>query len=241
MIKVLSIAKRMVKWIFIGLGSVMLFILLLSLTTRPYFLHHWLGTGIKSDTCRTETIVLFGASGIPSGESLVRTFYAAQAHKAMPEVPIYICMVGDTTNKNGSPYKIAAELELRGVPPANIKLLMKGKNTRGQVLELSGMSLGAVKNSCILVVTSPTHMRRCLLSLKKEGFQHLAALPAFETPLDGELLFDDAQLGGKRRVITPDAGQNLDLRYEMWTQLNYLLMSTRELAALSYYWMRGWI
>lgn len=241
MIKVLSIAKRMVKWIFIGLGSVMLFILLLSLTTRPYFLHHWLGTGIKSDTCRTEAIVLFGASGIPSGESLVRTFYAAQAHKAMPEAPIYICMVGDTTNKNGSPYKIAAELELRGVPPANIKLLMKGKNTRGQVLELLEVDHGALRNTCITVVTSPTHMRRCLLSLKKEGFQHLAALPAFETPLDGELLFDDAQLGGKRRVITPDAGQNLDLRYEMWTQLNYLLMSTRELAALSYYWMRGWI
>lgn len=233
--------RKLTIFTLVTFGALFIILLLLSLTTRPFFMHHRLGTGIASDTCSTEAIVVFGASGIPSGESLVRLYYAAQMHKMHPHCAVHICMVGDTAKRNSTIVQMANELTLRGVDSQKVYLHGQGKNTRGQVLELAQFSGGALKNACLMVVTSPTHMRRCLLSLKKEGFNSLVAVPAFEIPLDGELLYNELDLGGKQRFVTPKAGQSIGMRYEIWTQMNYLLICAREYSALAYYWLRGWI
>jgi uncharacterized SAM-binding protein YcdF (DUF218 family) len=239
-----KLLKKIVRVLIIILsiaGSAFLFLLAMAFTTRPYYAHHWLGTGIENTCSEPQAIALFGAGGMPSGENMLRIYYAAEAWKQFPHCPVYICLSGDTAEEKGSLRMMMQELMVRGVEEGKIQFIAEGKNTRGQVLELAGLRNGKLKSDCLLVVTSPGHMRRCVLSLQKEDFNSLIPFPAFEIPLEGELRFDDQKLGGDRRFIAPSAGQTLTLRYEIWTQLNYQLICAREYVALAYYWVRGWI
>lgn len=239
-----KILKKIVRVLIVILaisGTAFLFLLALAFTTRPYYAHHRLGTGIENTCSEPEAIILFGAGGMPSGENMVRIYYAAEAWNQFPHCPVYICLPGDTADEKGSLRMMMQELMIRGVDQGKIQFIAEGQNTRAQVLELAGLRNGKIKSGCLLVVTSPGHMRRCVLSLQKESFNSLIPFPAFEIPLEGELRFDDQKLGGDRRFIAPSAGQTLTLRYELWTQLNYQLICAREYVALAYYWVRGWI
>lgn len=239
--KIMKKLLRVVSIIMMVMGLLLAFTLIMSFTTRPYYAHHWLGTGIERNCTEPEAIVLFGAGGMPSGENMVRIYYAAEAYRQLPHCTIYLCLPGDTMHATGSLSLMAKELVIRGVPEKMINYIPQGKNTRAQVLELAGIKNGEILEKCLLVTTSPGHMRRCILSLRKAGFNSLIPFPAFEVPLEGELRFDDQELGGNRRLIVPSAGQKLSLRYEIWTQMNYQLICAREFVALAYYWVRGWI
>jgi uncharacterized SAM-binding protein YcdF (DUF218 family) len=92
----------------------------------------------------------------------------------------------------------------------------------------------------ILLVTSPEHMRRAVLVFKKAGFTHIGALPAFENALESNLLFNDDDLGGNK-LLVPDIGNHTSIRYQFWNHLKYEILIAREMAALGYYWLRGWI
>jgi uncharacterized SAM-binding protein YcdF (DUF218 family) len=239
--KVLKKTGRVVHIILSLAGGVLLLSFILAFTTRPYYTHHWLGTGIENTCFEPEAIVLFGAGGMPSGDNMVRIYYAAEASLQFPECPLFICLPGDKTEEKGSLQMIVMELVIRGVDPVMIRYIPEGKNTRAQALELASTENGKLLPACLLVITSPGHMRRSILTLKKAGFDSLIPFPAFEIPLEGELRFDDDELGGERRFISPSTGQTLTLRYEIWTQLNYQLICAREFMALGYYWLRGWI
>lgn len=223
------------------MGVLFLFSLIMAFTTRPYYMHHWLGTGIENTCTEPEAIVLFGAGGMPSGDNMVRIYYAAESSLQFPECPLFICLPGDTTEEKGSLQMIVSELLIRGVNPHMIRYIPEGKNTRAQALELANTENGNLLSACLLAITSPGHMRRSILTLQKAGFDSLIPFPAFEIPLEGELRFDDRELGGERRFVAPSTGQTLSLRYELWTQLNYQLICAREFVALGYYWLRGWI
>lgn len=223
------------------MGVLLLFSLIMAFTTRPYYTHHWLGTGIENTCSEPEAILLFGAGGMPSGDNMVRIYYTAKAWRQFSHCPVYICLPGDPKEEKGSLQMMAGELMLRGVETNKIKYIPDGKNTRGQVIELAEADNGQLSPACLLVITSPGHMRRSVLALKNVGFQSIIPFPAFEIPLEGELRFDDRELGGERRFVAPSTGQTLSLRYELWTQLNYQLICAREFVALGYYWLRGWI
>ena len=222
-------------------GGMGLVILALSFSSRPFYTHHWLGTGIQNSCSEPGLIVLLGAGGMPSGENMMRIYYAAEAWKQFSHCNIFLSLPGDTADEKGSIALMKQELIMRGVSPEKIRYEAKGKNTRGQALELAGMDNGGLLQACALVITSPGHMRRSILTFRKAGFHFLIPLPAFEIPLEGELRFDDDELGGERRFVAPSTGQTLTLRYEIWTQLNYQLVCAREFVALGYYWLRGWI
>lgn len=239
--KITKIIVRVFYLILSITGIILLIPFVLAFTTRPYYTHHWLGTGIENTCVEPDAIVLFGAGGMPSGDNMVRIYYAAEAYRWFAHCPVYICLAGDTSLTSGSLQLMANELILRGVPDTMIRFVSEGKNTRAQVLELAALNNGNLAENCLLVTTSPGHMRRSLLSLKKAGFNTLIPFPAFEIPLEGELRFDDRELGGEQRIIAPSAGQALSLRYEFWTQMNYQLICAREFVALAYYWLRGWI
>lgn len=239
--KVLNKTGRIIIIILSLAGGVLLLSFFLAFTTRPYYTHHWLGTGIENTCSEPEAIVLFGAGGMPSGDNMVRIYYAAKAWRQFPNCPVYICLPGDPKEEKGSLQMIAGELMLRGVDTGMIKYIPEGKNTRGQVIKLAETNNGQLNLACLLVITSPGHMRRSVLALENVGFQSIIPFPAFEIPLEGELRFDDRELGGERRFVAPSTGQTLSLRYELWTQLNYQLICAREFVALGYYWLRGWI
>jgi len=91
----------------------------------------------------------------------------------------------------------------------------------------------------ILLVTSPEHLYRAVLTFKKAGFLKVDGLPAFEKDIETDLSFNSGLLGGKRYV--PDVGDNVVLRYKFWNYLEYELELLREYVAIGYYWLMGWL
>jgi uncharacterized SAM-binding protein YcdF (DUF218 family) len=91
----------------------------------------------------------------------------------------------------------------------------------------------------ILIITSPEHLYRAVLTFRKAGFLLVDGAPAFETAIESELSFDDRLLGGKRWL--PPIGKNITARYQFWTQLHYEQLVIREWLAIIYYKLNGWI
>jgi hypothetical protein len=83
-------------------------------------------------------------------------------------------------------------------------------------------------------------MRRAVLCFQKAGFEKVNGLPAFENALEADLTFTDDELGGNKTGV-PDVGKSINARYQVWNHLKYEILIAREIAALSYYRLRGWI
>ena len=83
-------------------------------------------------------------------------------------------------------------------------------------------------------------MRRAVLVFKKAGFKNVNALPAFENALEADLFFKDEDLGGNKLPV-PEIGNHTSVRYQFWNHLKYEILIAREMAALGYYRLRGWI
>jgi len=91
----------------------------------------------------------------------------------------------------------------------------------------------------ILIVTSPEHLHRAVLTFKKAGFIRVDGLPAFEQAIESDITFNASKLGGRKFI--PDIGNSITLRYQFWTQLHYEELILREWMALLYYKLSGWI
>ncbi|MFW6309729.1 MAG: hypothetical protein ACOC1D_01390, partial [Prolixibacteraceae bacterium] len=70
--------------------------------------------------------------------------------------------------------------------------------------------------------------------------ENVNALPAFENAVEADLSFKDDELGGNKKMA-PDVGQSIQVRYQIWTHLKYEILIAREIMALAYYKLRGWI
>jgi uncharacterized SAM-binding protein YcdF (DUF218 family) len=129
------------------------------------------------------------------------------------------------------------ELILRGVNPAKIVFEYDGTNTRAQALNCKNL---VKMQTPVLLITSPEHMRRAVLCFRKAGFEKVNGLPAFENALEADLKFEDDKLGGNKTLM-PDVGESINVRYQLWNHLNYEILIAREIVALAYYRLRGWI
>ena len=94
------------------------------------------------------------------------------------------------------------------------------------------------RQSSLLIVTSPEHLLRAVLTFNRAGFTRVDGLPAFEKTIEADLGFTGRKLGGKGWMW--DIGSNITVRYQFWMQLNYELLVLREYFALMYYRIQGW-
>ena len=46
---------------------------------------------------------------------------------------------------------------------------------------------------------------------------------------------------GGNKTLLPNVGSNTSVRYQFWNHLKYEIMIAREMTALTYYKLRGWI
>jgi uncharacterized SAM-binding protein YcdF (DUF218 family) len=228
---------RMLRNFLVLFGLFFLICIVLAFTTLPYWGYHWLGTSKSELTSEPQTLVLLGGSGMPSESNLMRSWYIEKAAKTFNRANIVIAMPGDLTDSLSTPVLMKKELELRGIHPGRITFENKGTNTRAQALNCQGI---IKMQSPILLVTSPEHMRRAVLCFRKAGFEKVNALPAFENATEADLTFRDDELGGNR-ILVPDVGENINMRYQIWNHLKYEILFARELTALVYYKLRGWI
>ena len=228
---------RIVRNFLVLMGIFFSACIILAFTTWPFWGYYWLGTSKSELTEKPEAIVLLGGGGMPSQSALMRSWYVEQAARSFPEAQVIVAMPGDVNDSLSTPLLMKKELVLRKVNPQNIRFLNEGTNTRAQAINL----LGLVKMQApILLVTSPEHMRRSVLCFQKVGFEKVNALPAFENAVEADLSFKDDELGGNK-TLAPDVGKSINMRYQLWNHLKYEILIAREMVALSYYKLRGWI
>lgn len=218
-------------------GVFFLIMVILAATSLPFWGLHWLGTSKSALNEKPGTIILMGGGGMPSESNLMRCWFVAHAAENFPESRILIAMPGDLKDSLSTPSLIADELVIRGITRGKILFENIGTNTRFQALECA--KLVGIQEP-VLLVSSPEHIRRAVLSFEKAGFLKVNGLPAFENVIETDMKFEDDQLGGNKMLL-PDVGGSISLRYRLWTHLHYEIMIIREFIAMSYYWLRGWI
>ncbi len=220
-------------------GILFLAVLMLSFTSLPYWGYYWLGTSKSKIIEKPDYIVLLGGGGMPSESNLMRAFFVFRAAKESPDSRIILSIPGNPTDSTSTARLVAAELISKGIGQQRILYEERGTNTRSQAINLQQFNAVKLTGKPVLLVTSPEHMRRAVLVFRKAGFTRVSALPAFENALEANLFFDDDKLGGNTMV--PDIGGNTSVRYQFWNHLKYEILIAREMAALGYYKLRGWI
>ena len=228
---------RIVRKILVLIGTFFSICLILAFTEQPFRAYHWLGTSKTEIKWEPKYIVLLGGGGMPSQSNLMRSWSTEKAAKSFLEAKVVINIPGDFTDSLSTPQLVKKELELRGINAEKLLFENDATNTRSQALNCKKH---IKMQTPILLITSPEHMRRAILSFKKAGFEKVNGLPAFENALEADLSFTDDELGGNKTVI-PDVGKNINARYQIWNHLKYEILIAREIVAIVYYRLRGWI
>lgn len=224
----------------IGLGILFFSALVLSFTTLPFWGYYWLGTCESTITGKPDYIVMLGGGGMPSESNLMRAYYTFKAAQQSPKSRIVISLPGNIADSTSAARLVAAELISKGIDPQRILYEDIGTNTRQEALCVNKLNHGELVGKSILLVTSPEHMCRAILTFRKVGFTRISALPAFESALEADLIFKDDELGG-RKIPVPNIGGSITVRYQFWNHLKYEILIAREVTALCYYWLRGWV
>jgi uncharacterized SAM-binding protein YcdF (DUF218 family) len=228
---------RILRNILVVVGLFFSICVVLALTEQPFWGYHWLGTSKSEMKWKPTHIIMMGGGGMPSQSNLMRSWYVEKAAKTFPQATVIIAIPGEISDSLSTPQIVKKELIMRGVNPDKIVFENEATNTRAQALNCQK----TIKmQTPILLVTSPEHMRRSVLSFQKVGFEKVNALPAFENALEADLSFKDDDLGGNKTGV-PDVGKSINARYQLWNHLKYEILIAREIVALTYYRLRGWI
>lgn len=218
-------------------SSIALIMIIITFTGLPFRGLYWLGSKNIDKVQNPGTIILLSGGGMPSEDGLYRTFCAARICNRIPQANIIVVMPGDTNDRYSSINLTADELMLRGIDSSRILFENQGTNTRSQALRVKEKFPYLLDDS-ILIVTSPAHMRRAVLSFEKVGFKNVGSYPTFERVIESGLEFKDEDLGGNNFI--PDVGGSINLRYKFWGHLKLEIDLIREFIALFYYELKGW-
>jgi uncharacterized SAM-binding protein YcdF (DUF218 family) len=160
------------------------------------------------------------AYSAPSESTALRALEGARLYHLLGE-PLVIASGGPGgEGGRGEPESrmLRAILEANGVPPDRILEEARSSSTREEAILLAEM-LAGIPAERVVVVTSPSHMRRALGALAAEGIQALGS-PSREHNASRQtrtpLLPGDRALGDSRQAM-------------------------REVIALIYYGLRGWL
>lgn len=224
--------KTLKSGIFI-LGIIAIVMLFLSFTDIPYLAYHKLGTtGSKLSGTPTH-IVLFGGSGMPTPDGLIRAYYTAEVAKKHDSAKIIIASPDELTALRDTSASYTNELLIRGIDTNRIQYDTAGYNTFTQAKQMTQLILSdTLSIKKVMVVTSPEHMYRSVKCLIKAGIDSVGGIASFELPIE------EAQLV-KQGKLTPLEKEKLNLRYNIWSYLNYELVVMREYLAIGYYMLRG--
>ncbi len=229
--------SRILRNILVVIGLFFSICVVFALTEQPFWGYHWLGTSKSEMKWKPTHIIMLGGGGMPSQSNLMRSWYVEKAAKTFPDATVIIAIPGEIADSLSTPQLVKKELIMRGLNPDKIVFESEATNTRAQALKCQK----TIKmQTPILLVTSPEHMRRSVLCFQKVGFEKVNALPAFENALEADLSFKDDDLGGNKTGV-PDVGKSINMRYQLWNHLKYEILIAREMVALTYYRLRGWV
>lgn len=225
---------KCLKIALLSLGIFSLLLIILSFTSFPYWTRYWLGTHYLNNNANPEYIIMFGGSGMPSEDNLIRLYHTASLANHYKLSKIIIAHPKDSFVYT----KMKHEIVIRGIDSSRIAFEPNGTNTRSQVLSISS-HYPCLITSKIIVVTSAEQVYRTVKSFHKAGYKYVSGIPAFNNDMHVDLSYKSKKLGGK--TIIPDIGDNLKLRYNFWNYLKMEISCLREFSAIVYYKLNGWI
>ncbi|MCE1201573.1 MAG: YdcF family protein [Bacteroidia bacterium] len=214
-------------------GSIALLMFALSFTDLPWYAYYHLGTSQISRNIEADYIIVMGAGAVPGHHALLRCWYAAKATAQLPEAQLIVALPADSNTTETDHDRMIEELVLRGIAPERIISEKKGRNTFTQATNIRKIITNP--DSRLLLITSPEHMYRSIKTFRKAGFSHVNGLPTFEAAFDNALLIEPGSKKKDRKL----SEQNLDLRYNMWSYLQYQIIVLREYAAIAWYVLTG--
>jgi len=230
------------------IGGIALVMIILAFTSAPFWI--WYNMSVKKAGIHRppDYIIVMGGGGMPSPSGLMRCWYAARVAARFTRARVIVALPGDASDSLSSVNQMKKELVLRGVAPGRIFLEDSGTNTRAEALNVRKLipdleqrqhSSLLTAHPSLLIVTSPEHILRAVLTFKKAGFTRVDGLPAFEKTIEANLDFNARNLGAHGWI--PDVGKNITLRYQFWMQMEYEFLVLREYLAIAYYKLQGWI
>jgi uncharacterized SAM-binding protein YcdF (DUF218 family) len=208
----------------VALGAVAFAIqVTIGFTGVPSGLQKWLAGQNEIAKGLPRYVVVLGGGGIPSESGLIRTYYAAMASGWQTGTVFVVALPADGDAAALSTGRMRSELVMRGVPFESVRMEFRGRNTREQAINIREMLGPEAVDDALVVITSPSHVRRALLCFRRAGFRNVGGLPAFDVGAEA------------------DIGRGTLWRYDFWNNLARLADTARELCALAYYAVRGWI
>jgi uncharacterized SAM-binding protein YcdF (DUF218 family) len=214
------------------IGGVGILFVALSFTDLPYYAYEELSLKEKAPKSIVDYIVILGGDGMPSPSGLMRTYFGARAAIQYPSSTIIIALPYNEFDSLRQLDLMRKELKKKGISPSRVVFEPHGFNTYSQAREINKLITGP--NAHLLIITSPEHMYRAYHTFEKQGFTKLSTLPTFEIPSDESGLKDK-----KKKEMKKDP--NLDLRYNMWSYMQYEIRVIREYIAIAYYKLKGWL
>jgi uncharacterized SAM-binding protein YcdF (DUF218 family) len=197
--------------------------LLLAVTGLPSGLVAWI-CGRRLEAVPTASfVVVLGGGGIPSESGLMRTYHAAVLDQVCSNTVFIVSLPARDDPETSHVGRMRDELVMRGIEPRAIRMEHRAVNTHAQARAVRAMLRPEDLHSPLVLVTSPTHVRRAVLCFRQAGFTRVSAAAADGTGVDADL------------------GRGLGARYGFWNNLEFQIRVVRELVALLYYRLRGWI
>ena len=255
---VMKKAGKILRGLLIAMGGIFTLAVILAFTSAPFWVWYNLSVSKAGVNRPPDYIIVLGGGGMPSETGLMRCWYAAKTANYFTRAKVIIALPGDSRDSLSSVCRMKKELVIRGVDDKRILFEDSGTNTRAEALNIfkiitiydlrfknyeskkqSTLNIQNSKFKSLLIVTSPEHLRRAVLTFRKAGFIKVDGVPAFEETIESDITFMGRTLGG--RLWVPDIGNNITLRYQFWTQLHYEELVLREVLALWYYRLKGWI
>lgn len=216
---------------FKSIGVCAFLMLVLAFTDIPYFAYHQLSLSDQQLEAPPDVIIVMGGDGMPSPQGLMRLYYGAEMAKNYPNAKILLAMPEAKEDSLNQLQLMKQELASKGINSNRLIFETSGFNTHSQVVAISKL---LPKTNNLLVVSSPEHIYRTVRSLEKVGFSKVGSLPTFENPTKEKYLRNK----NKKSINQID---NLSLRYNVWSYLQYEIKVLREYFAILYYKLKGWI
>ena len=188
----------------------------------PEWVMEWLSCKDIKPAEQPRYVVLMGGS-IPSQAGLIRAYYAAEFGRGRTGITHIISIPANEDPSESGPDRVRDELVLRGIPASEILFESRASDTYEEAVFIRDMLGDGALAEPLLIVTSPSHMRRAFLCFRKQGFRNVTCLPAEDT-------FYEVDIGGWGFF-----------RYTFWYRLGSQAGIARELVAMAVYKLRGWI
>ena len=237
--KITSFVWKSFRILLFVAGGFFLLMLILALTSLPFWARYNLGKSKAFVPLNTQSILVMGAGGFPSDAVLMRLWYTAELAHNFPNSKVIISTPGDTIDSKSTVCQMRNQLIVAGIDSSRIILEPKGLNTRDQALRAFQLYTNGYFSEPLVVVSSPEHVFRTVLSFEKAGFKNVSGKPASESMLEVDLRLRNKKLGGNETI--PDVGNSISLRYKFWDYLKYEIIVAREYVAIVYYKLKGWI